>query len=347
MTDPAVTLHRGTAPVSATSIWWFAFGYFACYVPYSALTKALTSGLLPGHEAITGFQLLPPSVIASLVGMFAFLTAMGWWSAATHREVFGVSVPTPQKLTLISGLCTATIIGTTTLAYTFQGASIVFMMLLMRGGVLVLAPVVDFVSGRKVRWFSWVALGLSLAALLVAFAEKGGYAMTTVAIIDVTAYLGAYFVRLKLMSGKAKSEDPQANKRYFVEEQMVATPAVLLMLAAVALLGGGDGIPGELREGFTTFWGSSGVVGFALAVGLFSQGTGIFGGLILLDKRENSFCVPVNRSSSILAGLIASASLWLFLGKAPPSAGQLLGAGLILAAIGALSLPPLLAGRKK
>ena len=24
------------------SIWWFAFGYFACYAPYSALTKYLS-----------------------------------------------------------------------------------------------------------------------------------------------------------------------------------------------------------------------------------------------------------------------------------------------------------------
>ena len=34
------------------SIWWLAFGYFACYVPYTALTKSSTEGwLVPGNRA--------------------------------------------------------------------------------------------------------------------------------------------------------------------------------------------------------------------------------------------------------------------------------------------------------
>ena len=32
------------APRTAPSIWWWAFGYFACYVPYAALTKILSKG---------------------------------------------------------------------------------------------------------------------------------------------------------------------------------------------------------------------------------------------------------------------------------------------------------------
>ena len=40
----------------------------------------------------------------------------------------------------------------------------------MRGGMLVLAPIVDAISRRKVKWFSWVALALSLGALLAAAA---------------------------------------------------------------------------------------------------------------------------------------------------------------------------------
>ena len=40
-------------------------------------------------------------------------------------------------------------------------------------------------------------------------------------------------------------------------------------------------------------------------IGVFSYGTGLFGSLIFLDKRENTFTVPANRASSILAGVIA------------------------------------------
>ena len=126
-------------PVAAKlGIWSFAFGYFACYVPYSALTKALSKGLVPGMDggAVSGFTLLPVSVAASTVGMLTCLTVARWWRFAGRRELFGVVVPWPGRWTFLSGLCTAAIIATTTLSYTFSGVSIVFVMLLMRGGVL-------------------------------------------------------------------------------------------------------------------------------------------------------------------------------------------------------------------
>ena len=41
------------------SIWGLAFGYFAFYVPYSATTKALSKGLIPGSDPISGFEILP------------------------------------------------------------------------------------------------------------------------------------------------------------------------------------------------------------------------------------------------------------------------------------------------
>ena len=189
-----------------------------------------------------------------------------------------------------------------------------------------------------------VALLLSLAALVVAFSERGGFDMQVVAALDITFYLGSYFVRLRLMSHKAKSDDPNANLRYFVEEQLVATPAVLLTLVVCALIGQGE-ILGAIRHGFTSFWTTSGVVPQALLIGTLSQGTGIFGGLILLDKRENTFCVPVNRSSSILAGVVASFLLTLWLGNPLPSLYQFAGAGLIITALMFLSIPPILAKR--
>jgi hypothetical protein len=100
----------------------------------------------------------------------------------------------------------------------------------------------------------------------------------------------------------------------------------------------------EIRKGFTDIW-STGHGATVVLVGILSQGTGIFGGLILLDRRENSFCVPVNRASSVLAGLCASLALALFLGHRMPGSAELLGAGLVVAAIVALSLPTVLGRR--
>lgn len=310
-------------------------------MPYSALTNALSRGSLEGmSEGIAGTILLPSSVIASAVGMLIFLTVMRWWRFATHRMVLGISLPSPRLRTLLSGACTSVIVVTTTLAYTFEGISIVLAMLLMRGGLLILAPVVDVVSGRKVRWYSFAALALSLAALVVAFLEKRGFAISLVAGVDIALYLAAYFVRLRIMSGTAKSKDNNENKRYFVEEQMVATPLIIVVLGLWAAFG--SGLPAaQLRTGFVDIW-SADVLVWVLLVGLFSQGTGVFGGLILLDKRENTFCVPVNRASSIMAGLVATLAMYLIWRTRLPTNWELAGAVLIVLAIVVLSVPPLL-----
>ncbi|MHB8875723.1 MAG: hypothetical protein ACYC8T_18715 [Myxococcaceae bacterium] len=354
MTGPPVPgrMQRPFQPgvnLSATSkrdlaIWGFAFGYFASYAPYSALTKALTDGALPGAVGrVSGFQILPATTIASLLGMFAFLTAMRWWKHATHSTVFGFSLPRPTKWTLLSGLCTAAVIGTTTLAYTFKGASIVFMMLLMRGGVLILAPIVDAASKRPVRLFSWIGLALSMGAVVVATLKNEPLGLTVVAGIDVAIYLASYFIRLRFMSHIAKSNDPAASTRYFVEEQMVATPAIVLTLIACALIGEGQMMQ-DIRQGFVGFR-TSGVMVELIVIGVLSQGTGIFGGLILLDRRENSFCVPVNRASSILAGVVASYALSVLLGMKPVGSRDLIGALLVIGAIVALTLPGVLKAR--
>jgi drug/metabolite transporter (DMT)-like permease len=323
------------------SVWLWAFGYFAAYAPYSALTKALTSGLLEGVPKLSGTALLPISVLASALGMYVMLTALGWWGYATPWQVGGLTLRRPRLLTLVSGACTSAIVLTTTLAYTFDGVSIVFAMLLMRGGVLVIAPFVDLLAKRHVRWFSWLALALSVASLLAAFAGDGGLAITVVAAIDIGVYLVSYFVKLRIMSGAAKSVDLATNRRYFVEEQMVATPLGVVVLFIVALLG-----QDELRVGFFELWEHP-ALPWVVVVGVLSQGTGVFGALVLLSPQENTYCVPVNRASSVLAGVLATLSLAVLWGQRFPATSEWVGAGLILAAILALSIPPLLEKRRR
>ena len=98
----------------------------------------------------------------------------------------------------------------------------------------------------------------------------------------------------------------------------------------------------QLRLGFTAP-GPPAIVLAIAAIGLFSQGTGIFGALVLLDSRENSFCVPVNRASSVLAGIVASASLAALSGGRGVPNAELLGAGLVLVAVAVLAAPAITA----
>jgi hypothetical protein len=231
------------------------------------------------------------------------------------------------------------IIPTTSLAYTFTGVSIVFIMLLMRGGVLVVAPLADLVTGRKVHWYSWTALLLALAALWVGFAGRG-YGITVVALLNAAVYVTAYFIRLLAMSRLTKSDDLPSRMRYFVEEQIVAPPVNVLVLAIFAAIGAGDAML-QTRAGFGAFFHGAGlVVGLTFLAGALSQVTGICGTLTLMDRRENTFCVPVNRASSVLSGIAASLLLWALTGAKPPATSELLGAALIILAILVLSLSP-------
>ena len=319
---------------SRRALFALAFAYFGCYVPYSAIAKALTSASVRGGETATGLTLLPIMILSSMVSMLITISVLGWWRYA--RPV-GSRWPRPNRWTLLSGLATATILVTTTLAYTFDGVSLPFVMLVMRGGVLVLAPVVDLLSARRIRWFSWLALGLSLVSLADAFATRSG-TVPVLCAVDLALYLTGYFVRLRLMARLGKSEDPATRRRYFVEEQMVATPAAVILLGVLAAVGPAA-LHGPLRDGLTGLWTSS-TAGWAVIAGVCSQGTGVFGGLLLLDASEATYCVPLNRAASILGGIVASAALALLFGQAPPSGWELAGAGLLVAAIAVLWIGP-------
>lgn len=319
-------------------IWRLALGYFVFYTPYSGLIKVVTSETSTvSGGAVSGLELLPSTVIATSVTMFSIITFMGWWRHAGRREFFGFSIPFPGGGTFLSGLATAIIIMTTTLAYTFSGVSIIFALILLRGGVLVMGPIVDALFSRTVRWFSWAALALSFLALGVALSDIDNYNMTVVVGLNTAAYLAGYLLRLPCMTRMVKSGDKYSAQRFFVEEQMVVMPALIAIPVIFALAGQGSAMM-DLRQGFTTFWGSSVIIP-ALLIGSLYAALCVFGTLIYLDRRENTFCIPLNRCSSLLSGIAASYALFYFYDATPPSAAQLASAGLIIVAL--LFLSPL------
>ena len=51
-------------------VWFFAFGYFVSYIPYSALAKAMTQGYLTtGQKPVSGFAILPATLLGTIVTM--------------------------------------------------------------------------------------------------------------------------------------------------------------------------------------------------------------------------------------------------------------------------------------
>lgn len=311
-------------------IWWLALGYFAFYIPYSFLIKIVTSNLWPGVSGnVSGFRLLPAVVVSTALLLPAVITYKGWWKYARRRL--------PQSRVILSGFGTAIIIGTTTLAFTFTGVSILFALLLMRGGVLIIAPMVDLLYRRRVRWFSWVALGLTLPALFVALIDVNNYSLTIPAALIIGAYLAGYLIRIPCFTSMAKIEDKETTQRYFVEEAISAIFFLVAIPAIFALIGRGE-IMLELRQGFLDLYGG-GIAVPALLIGALYAGLYCFGTLIYLDCRENTYCIPLNRSSSLLAGVVSTFALALIYGLTSPSEAQLGSAGLIVVAL--LFLSPL------
>jgi protein-tyrosine-phosphatase len=318
------------------AIWALGLGYYISYTPYSGLTKALSNGLLPGVGGpVKGTVILPISAIATVIGMFSFITFKGWWKYAGRREFFGYQVPFPRPLTFLSGVCLATIMATTTLAFSFAGLSIVLVLVLLRGGTLIIAPVVDRIVGRRVRWFSWTAMFVSLAAVLMALSDASSYTLTIAAVIDIAAYLAAYFFKLQFMSRLAKTNERTATLRYFVEEQMVASPLLVIVLVVLALIGAGDVMMG-FRTGLTSFVTTPGAF-YAVLVGLSYAALCICTTLIFLDRRENTFCMPMHCGSSMLSGFTATAILALLANLSGPSMAQNVSAGFLVVALGFLS----------
>lgn len=280
--------------------------------------------------------MLPFMTITVAVGVYLFLTLFGWWKFARKKEIGGFSIPMPTKWTWISGVATAVVMLTTALSYTFPGVSIPFVQLLMRGDVLLLAPIVDWLTGRRVRWYSWVALVLVAMALINSVQQRGGLNIPFLLIIVICLYVAGYFGRLFSMSQRAKSNDAAARKGFYVEEQMLAMPLAVLLLGIMAFIGGNQAFL-ELRWGFTEVWSHPAIWGIFL-MGVLSTAVSFFAARILLDERENTYCVPLERAGSVLAGIAASVILWQLFDLPALHTYEIVGAIILIAAILVLSV---------
>ena len=297
-------------PLPKRIIWAFAVGYFFFYAPYSGMVKTITSG---GRG---GLEIMPGVVLGTVLGIALTLLLLGWWR-------FARIVREPRRM--IAGIGEASLVGATTIFYTFSGVSIVLALLLMRGGVLTLAPVVDLAYRRRVRWFAWAALTLSLVSVIYALAHAGEYSLNSLVAVTLAFYLGGYMLRLPAMTKLAKVRDRECTRQYFVDEAVVLC-TVLLAVTALAILLPLGTVSEQLRLGVTHMSPA------AVGCGLLYAGLHLFGTMIYLDWRENTFCVPLNRCTSIFAGIVASLAVtWNWNVAAVPSSQMVAAAIMVLA----------------
>jgi hypothetical protein len=336
--------------VSLFPIEGFVALYLIAYLPNVMITRLVSSFDHPGlGRPLTGLETLPASLIINMLLTWAFIYFSGW-----HRDARGVKIghfrlPVPDRYTFFSGIGTSFILFTVPLSFTIRDVSIPFMQLLMRGDILVIAPLVDLMFGRKVRWWSWTALVMVLSALVITLTDRGGFKLPPLAILTIVLYTVGYFMRLFAMNTISKSGDPASVRRYFVEEKMVALPLSVIVLGLISASGiggqNGGGQSGELGWGFVAVWGDP-VMAPLFGIGFTLTIISVLSIIILLDARENAYCVPLERAASLVAGVGGSVLLAWGWGLRMPRAAELLGAGILIAAIVLLSLAPRLTRRQ-
>jgi hypothetical protein len=118
----------------------------------------------------------------------------------------------------------------------------------------------------------------------------------------------------------------------------VATPLAILALWLVSVSPlAAQGV--QLSWGFVGVWASPALPELALVAVAFFL-ISILAALILLNPGENTFCVPFERSASILAGVVAAYILALAFHQPYPTPAEVVGVALLIAAIALLSLAP-------
>jgi hypothetical protein len=321
------------------------FAYVLLWIPYIALTRVVSSEPHGGMaHPLTGLQILPLTLIVATFAMWAFLWAFGWLKAAHHVRLGDISIPVPTKLTAVGGIGAGLILATVPLSLTFPGVSIPFIQLLMRGDALIVAPLVDWLAGRKVHWYSIVALIMVAMAMAFTISMRGGLHIPFLCLVVIVLNMLGYFLRLMIMTRLAKNPDPESRKRYFSEEQLVAYPLVLSILGVLALVGGVKPLL-DIRWGFMDLWSQS-IAWVVLPLGVGVMLAGVVAAYILLNKRENTYCVPLERSASVIGGVIAAYVLYRMKGYPAPTAAEMIGVGVLICAIVVLSVGPEL-GKKK
>ncbi|MEO0399194.1 MAG: hypothetical protein AAF224_07170 [Pseudomonadota bacterium] len=237
------------------------------------------------------------------------------------------AVAPPRSAIAASGCATALIALTTATAFSFSGVSIIFALLLMRGGVLILAPAIDVFSQRRIRAVSIFALVISLIIVSVSLLSFDAAVDGRGLLITLAIYLGAYSVRLNIMSRVAKNASPGERAAYARSEFFWAG-VFLVLLVGIAL---------STRVMFLPTAPFSGVAGYSILSGFCYSAVLLFGTLIYLHPKENTFTIPINRGASLVGGMIGAFAGAGFGLTTAPSVREAVGALVILLVLGVLA----------
>lgn len=294
------------------------FAYFLAYLAFSAFTKYLSG-------TYNSYLLTLASTFACIVvccGGFVVDAAV-----ALPRRRPPLIIATLKRIlerdVVVAATCSAVVLVASTIAYGTSAVSLLLPLLLMKGGVLLWGPVVDWLHGEAATTRSRFVLTLAAAAIVAALWQKVSFAHlgVGVALVCAAAYVAAYFPKIAVM--QRHRGDIDAAYVPFLLAEMTLTLALALPgalgIALVHYVGLQKEVAGTaaLTVALPALWRDLSallhVPGlYALAAG--SEGAGLFGGLLFLAPVGATLSVPLNRCTSLLAGVVATATLWMLKG---------------------------------
>jgi hypothetical protein len=194
-------------------------------------------------------------------------------------------------------------------------ASVFMTALIIKGNNIALSPFADKVTHNKIRLRSIIACILSAIGLVLLNLPKlnqGTSELPRDLIIAYVACTLCYAIKLPLFSEIKR--DPSKSLKFLTSHQTIS---VFIFVVGSYIV---FGVPKTFEVG-------------PLAVGFFSQLTGLFGSMILLGIDEHAACVPLKSASAMIAGLVAACLL-----SSAVTIGQIIGLGFLLGAIAILLL---------
>lgn len=331
-------------------LWFLCAWYFATYVVYGAGLKWLIDERT-GFPHMGNMEVLFLTTVGGMGICLAVVLIRRWHrhlESADPKGLWGI-LPIELAWIIPAGICTAFVIPTTTLMYSY-GYSVMVAMVMMRSSLVIIGRIVDAIlikqghSDKKVLWPEEVAWILSACALSVVIFMAGGkdfhFLESPAAVITMLCYIVPYGFRVYIMSRSKLKIDHRA---YIGYENYVSTTTVVLASVAVITavkLGWWD-LPQAVgyTAGCEMMMTGSRLVWAAIAVGVF-YGLVMFPSVFLYLHKKGSatFNVTVNRLTSLVAGTVATLIYWIGFDGKPVKAIDWIALGIIVTAVLFLAL---------
>lgn len=331
---------------SSAQLFQFSAWYFALYVVFTVATKYFIDRR-PGYPGVSGMEFLYHSTLGGMGICLTVVLVTRWWRRLESRSrvtFLGCSFPREFLWIAPSGLCTAVVIPTTTMMYTFP-ITIMIAMTLMRASVIVIGRVVDAIQIRqgilkkRVPWEENLAalFAFSTVLVVVSFAPPGGFNFlsSVPALITMGLYIGSYAVRIYIMNHFKNTQGKGDSKAFFAIEEIFAVVFVVLItgffLASPALFGWQDKRILAISSAAAHPHAGAMLAGVPFGIAAFFS---VF--LFMFKGRTGTFTVLVNRVASLLAGTAATLLYHFGFGGRLPDEHEWISLALVGVAIGLL-----------